>query len=166
MFLTHLFACPCGSIISGHRRAFDVMMPLSIEKESLGSPSMFHARILTGSPSVSTVQRELVRARPFSARCTRDPVRDRRARGSRGERPQVRETPDAMSTSPVMLVNCSPSEATPPLQRSFSPPRPPISFSRAVELGGASSTCSAKSSFLAVVSSNCSCSAGELVLHP
>ncbi len=34
--------CPCGSIISGHRRATEVMMPLSTEKASVGSPWMFH----------------------------------------------------------------------------------------------------------------------------
>eukprot|EP00959_Pyramimonas_sp_CCMP1952_P082876 1732102-Pyramimonas_sp.AAC.1 len=44
MFLTHLFACPCGSIISGHRRAFATMMPLSMENESFGSPAMSHSR--------------------------------------------------------------------------------------------------------------------------
>ena len=39
---------------SGHRRALDIMMPLSMEKESLGSPSMVQSRILTGSPSTVT----------------------------------------------------------------------------------------------------------------
>ena len=51
-FLTHLLACICGSIMSGQRRACEIMMPLSTENMSLGSPSMFHERILTGSPSV------------------------------------------------------------------------------------------------------------------
>ena len=42
IFLTHLFACICGSIMSGQRRAESVMIPLSVENESLGRPSMFH----------------------------------------------------------------------------------------------------------------------------
>ena len=37
-----MVAHPCGSIISGHRRATEVMMPLSTEKASVGSPWMFH----------------------------------------------------------------------------------------------------------------------------
>ena len=53
MFLIHLLACICGSIMSGQRRALEVMIPLSIEKLSFGRPSMFHERILTGSPKVS-----------------------------------------------------------------------------------------------------------------
>ena len=44
----------CGSMSSGHRRALDIMMPLSMEKESLGNPSMVQSRILTGSPSTVT----------------------------------------------------------------------------------------------------------------
>jgi hypothetical protein len=54
MFLIHLLAWPCGSISSGQRRALDTMMPLSMENESLGSPSMVQSRILTGSPSTVT----------------------------------------------------------------------------------------------------------------
>ena len=48
--LTHLFACPWGSIISGQRRALAIMMPLSMLKLSLGNPAMPHSRIATGSP--------------------------------------------------------------------------------------------------------------------
>ena len=35
----HLLACPWGSIMRGHRRAWDVMRALSMLKASLGSPS-------------------------------------------------------------------------------------------------------------------------------
>jgi hypothetical protein len=44
--------CICGSIMSGHLRAFETMMPFSTETESVGSPEMVHWRILTGSCSV------------------------------------------------------------------------------------------------------------------
>eukprot|EP00962_Isochrysis_galbana_P031297 scaffold10193_cov107-Isochrysis_galbana.AAC.7 len=46
----------------GHRRACEMMMPLSIEKESLGKPSMFHARMATGSPSVLLSEKGEVQA--------------------------------------------------------------------------------------------------------
>ena len=39
--------------MSGHLRALSTTMPLSTEKESTGSPAMFHARILTGLPRVA-----------------------------------------------------------------------------------------------------------------
>lgn len=44
---------PWGSIMSGHRRAREMMVPLSIDSVSLGSPSICHCRIATGSPTVS-----------------------------------------------------------------------------------------------------------------
>lgn len=50
MFLTHLLACPCGSIMSGHLRAFATTIPFSIENESFGRPAMSHSRVLTASP--------------------------------------------------------------------------------------------------------------------
>ena len=40
----------------GHLREFETMMALSTEKESTGSPEMFHARILTGSPRVALTE--------------------------------------------------------------------------------------------------------------
>ena len=47
--LIHLFACPCGSMESGQRRAFERMMPFSVETVSTGSPCTCHLRTLTGS---------------------------------------------------------------------------------------------------------------------
>jgi len=44
---------PWGSIISGQRREFDTMMPLSMLKLSIGRPAICHARIFTGSPRVT-----------------------------------------------------------------------------------------------------------------
>eukprot|EP00955_Chlamydomonas_euryale_P033751 349632-Chlamydomonas_euryale.AAC.9 len=45
--LIHLFACFCGSMNSGHRRAVVAMMALSMENESLGRPAMTHSRMRT-----------------------------------------------------------------------------------------------------------------------
>ena len=53
IFLTHLFAWPCGSIMSGHRFDRLSMIALSIENESFGSFEMVHARTFTSSPSVA-----------------------------------------------------------------------------------------------------------------
>ena len=51
---THLFACPCGSMNSGHRRPYCTIVPFSALNASLGKPWMFHSRMRTGSPSVFT----------------------------------------------------------------------------------------------------------------
>merc|ERR1712159_10126 len=48
----HLLACPCGSTMSGHLRAANIVIAFSTEKSSVGRPSMFHCRILTASPNV------------------------------------------------------------------------------------------------------------------
>ena len=53
--LIHLLACPWGSIRRGHRLEFEIIIPLSIEKESEGRPAIFQSRIFTGSPK--TVER-------------------------------------------------------------------------------------------------------------
>jgi len=50
MVLSHLLACPWGSIISGHRLALFTKIPFSVEKLSLGSPYNYQFLILTGSP--------------------------------------------------------------------------------------------------------------------
>ncbi len=43
------------------------MIPFSIENESLGKPAIFHARIITGSPSVPTRENVDERGRFFSS---------------------------------------------------------------------------------------------------
>jgi hypothetical protein len=43
-----------GSMNRGQRLALDTMMPLSMENESLGSPSITQSRMRTGSPSTVT----------------------------------------------------------------------------------------------------------------
>ena len=52
MFLIHLLAWPCGSIINDHRDDLERMMAFSVDRASVGKPAMFHARIATGSASV------------------------------------------------------------------------------------------------------------------
>lgn len=49
-----------GSISSGHRRALLTTMALSMEKPSLGRPSMTQLLILTGSPRTLTILKSLV----------------------------------------------------------------------------------------------------------
>lgn len=43
MFLIHLMACPCGSIMSGQRLLVVTMTPFSVENESEGRPWMFQS---------------------------------------------------------------------------------------------------------------------------
>ncbi len=75
-----LLACPCGSIMSGHLRALKTMMPLSTLKPSVGSPSMFHCRTSTGSPSVPDRGRVSVSATLppawFDSRMSSDPTKE------------------------------------------------------------------------------------------
>ena len=52
MFLTHLLACPCGSMNRGHLLENCTTTPFSTDRVSLGSPAICHLRILTGSDSV------------------------------------------------------------------------------------------------------------------
>ena len=67
----HALLCTCpeaclqqdltwGSMSSGHRRALLTMMALSMEKPSLGKPSMTQLLILTGSPRTLTILKSLV----------------------------------------------------------------------------------------------------------
>ena len=53
--------------MSGQRRALATMMPLSIEKESLGRPAMPQARILTASPRLSMREKRAERGMPILA---------------------------------------------------------------------------------------------------
>jgi len=103
MFFTHLLACICGSIMSGQRRAESVMMPLSVENVSLGSPSMFHWRILTWSPSVSVSEKRSEHGTFICAHLEIQPVMHW-SRKVAVKGPMYDTTPEPMSTSPVMLL--------------------------------------------------------------
>mmetsp|Transcript_24182 Transcript_24182/g.45892 ORF Transcript_24182/g.45892 Transcript_24182/m.45892 type:complete len:318 (+) Transcript_24182:74-1027(+) len=128
MFFTHLFACPCGSIISGHRRALATTMPLSMEKLSLGSPAINHSRILTGSPSAVAsayfLERGMFASAHSATHCSTSSSRYFMVNA-----PLYDITAELTRTSPVRLVYTTPRSAATPVQRVFSPPRPPISFS-------------------------------------
>jgi hypothetical protein len=51
IFFIHLFAYPCGSMHNGHLLDLNKINAFSMEKLSLGNPSIFQALILTGSPT-------------------------------------------------------------------------------------------------------------------
>ena len=127
MFFTHLFACPCGSIISGHRRALATMMPFSIETESDGKPAMVHWRIRTGSPSVLWMSAPGV-CGSFSRAISLDHSRNSSARNEGVNGPLYATTPEETTTSPTTFTSFSPSDSTVFSQRVFSPPKPPMSF--------------------------------------
>ena len=76
--------------------------------------------------------------------------------------PMYETTPEPMSTSPVMLVYVTPSLRDASVQRSFSPPSPPMSFSARSSLFAQSMDCASRLSFLAVVSSKVAWSSASL----
>ena len=67
MFLTHLLACPCGSMNSDQRRENSTMTPFSTDKLSFGSPQICQLRILTGSLMVEMRLGSSVRGTLFSS---------------------------------------------------------------------------------------------------
>mmetsp|Transcript_11094 Transcript_11094/g.26012 ORF Transcript_11094/g.26012 Transcript_11094/m.26012 type:complete len:262 (+) Transcript_11094:493-1278(+) len=133
MFRKYLFAWPWGSIHSGQRRAVDTTMPLSTEKESAGRPLMIHSRILTGSPSTDSSENACERGTSFSPRTSIQWLVTE-SRYPFMNAPRYATYPDETSTSPVRLVNDTPSLSATSVHRNFSPPRPWMS-------------CSARSSF-------------------
>mmetsp|Transcript_48219 Transcript_48219/g.119422 ORF Transcript_48219/g.119422 Transcript_48219/m.119422 type:complete len:208 (+) Transcript_48219:3218-3841(+) len=127
MFFTHLFACCWGSIIRGQRRAWEVIMPLSTENESFGSPSIFQARIFTASPRTSVKENLAEQGTFFCAQSWIQSVMTR-SRNVAVNGPMYETTPDPIRTSPTMLLYTSPSAADASVHRSFSPPSPPMSL--------------------------------------
>jgi len=55
--------------MSGQRRALLMMIPLSTEKASVGSPAIFQLRIFTGSPSVALREKSSEHGIPFAFTC-------------------------------------------------------------------------------------------------
>ena len=96
-------ACVCTyTVFTHHLLALATMTPLSMEKASLGSPAMFHARILMGSPSV------LVTVKSEEQGIFRDwhfliHSEVQLPRYADVKAPRYEITPDATSTSPVKL---------------------------------------------------------------
>mmetsp|Transcript_29030 Transcript_29030/g.94592 ORF Transcript_29030/g.94592 Transcript_29030/m.94592 type:complete len:201 (-) Transcript_29030:930-1532(-) len=141
MLRIHLLACPCGSIMSGHRRAEATMIAFSTEKRSLGRPAMFHARILTGSPRVLTREKRA----PHGTRCarTRRPhaaTASRRCTASKG--PRYATAAALSNTSPVAFTSCADKRVASCSHLVFSPPSPAISFSARTSLRSQSATSS------------------------
>ncbi len=64
-----------GSIMSGQRLALATMMPLSMEKESLGRPAIPQARMSTGSPREAVREKVALLGIPEAAlSCTHLPT--------------------------------------------------------------------------------------------
>ena len=148
MFLTHLFACPCGSIISGQRVPRVTSTPFSVEKASAGSPWMFQSR------TSSLFARKAQKSKPaehgmFSVRtplshwsCSSF------ARYSESNGPQYERKAAASRQSPIRLTICSSSPAIEPSQRARSPPRPSTRLEARVSFSSSSSESRLSVSFL------------------
>mmetsp|Transcript_16562 Transcript_16562/g.49424 ORF Transcript_16562/g.49424 Transcript_16562/m.49424 type:complete len:316 (+) Transcript_16562:2994-3941(+) len=157
MFLIHLLACICGSIMSGQRRALDTMMPFSTETVSVGSPAIVHARMRTGSCSVRIrLVPALLGTPALCSSSTHSADSCARYAGVNG--PEYAIAPDATTTSPIALTMSTPIWSTVACHRIFSPPRPPMSLSARCSLTVQSATCFASASFLSVASLNCASS--------
>ena len=102
--LTHLFACPCGSIMSGHRLALLTMIPFSMETASAGSPAMFHARMRTGSASVDTMSAPGV-CGISSSTIFADHSASKSARNDGVNGPLYATTPEETTTSPMTAAS-------------------------------------------------------------
>ena len=76
--------------------------------------------------------------------------------------PKYATTPEDRSTSPVILSYLSPSTRAASVQRSFSPPSPPISFSARSSFCSQIRMLASNSFFLLVIASNSSFSAWSL----
>mmetsp|Transcript_14878 Transcript_14878/g.35910 ORF Transcript_14878/g.35910 Transcript_14878/m.35910 type:complete len:233 (+) Transcript_14878:441-1139(+) len=163
MFFTHLFACPWGSIMSGQRRALAIMMPLSMEKESLGKPAMPHSRIATGSPKQLLSEYLALEGMPACLHCaTQESAIP--SRNAMVKVPKYEIIPALISMSPVRFWYASPSWFMLMVQRSFSPPRPPINFSARSSLSVHSSTSPSSRAFFSTLSLSCFSIAASLVI--
>mmetsp|Transcript_139279 Transcript_139279/g.362084 ORF Transcript_139279/g.362084 Transcript_139279/m.362084 type:complete len:218 (-) Transcript_139279:9076-9729(-) len=127
MFLMYLFACRCGSIISGHRLERSMMMPFSIESASFGREATTHCWILTGSPSTENMLQPSLCAMSFLTSSDRQSsslwVRMAEVKG-----PTYETIPAATTQSPGSKSSCAVRSFTFCRQRAFSPPRPPMSL--------------------------------------
>ena len=104
------------------------MIPFSMENESVGSPNIFHCRMSTCSPRVELREKLLLQGMPLlrhilthSSVCC--------CRNADVNAPRYATTPADINTSPVRFSYCIPRSSAALLQRVFSPPKPPISFS-------------------------------------
>mmetsp|Transcript_48480 Transcript_48480/g.115351 ORF Transcript_48480/g.115351 Transcript_48480/m.115351 type:complete len:300 (-) Transcript_48480:779-1678(-) len=151
MFRIHLFAWPWGSIMSGQRRLLDIMMALSVESESRGSPAMFQSRICTAFP------------RTFSSDTVAEPGMPLpltswiawamyESRYSEENTPRYATNEDEIRTSPVTLTNSSPRSFTFSVHRVRSPPSPEMSFPARISFFSHMSTWFASETLLSLAS--------------
>mmetsp|Transcript_41524 Transcript_41524/g.94563 ORF Transcript_41524/g.94563 Transcript_41524/m.94563 type:complete len:309 (-) Transcript_41524:1212-2138(-) len=150
-FRIHLFAWPWGSIMSGQRRLLDIMMALSVESESRGSPAMFQSRICTAFP------------RTFSSDTVAEPGMPLpltswiawamyESRYSEENTPRYATNEDEIRTSPVTLTNSSPRSFTFSVHRVRSPPSPEMSFPARISFFSHMSTWFASETLLSLAS--------------
>ena len=165
MFFTHLFACPCGSIIKGHRRALATMMPFSTETESEGKPAMVHARICTGSASVVWMSAPGVCGSRSSA-IFADHSCNSSARNEGVNGPLYATTPEETTTSPTTFTSFSPSASTVFSHLVLSPPKPPMSFPARSSCAWQRDTSALSSSCFALPASNLSLSSARFASTP
>ena len=137
------------------------MIPLSIEKASLGSPSIVHARMATGSPRVAVSENLAEQGTCFSEQ-RRTQSATTRSRKSCVKGPMYESTAEPMRMSPVMLSNTLPRATDTSAHRSFSPPSPPIRASARMSFFSHSSDCCSRSSLRATVSLNVACNVASL----
>mmetsp|Transcript_13734 Transcript_13734/g.31761 ORF Transcript_13734/g.31761 Transcript_13734/m.31761 type:complete len:259 (-) Transcript_13734:8766-9542(-) len=150
MFFTHLFACDSGSIISGHRRLLEIMMPFSTDRVSDGKPAMPQARICTGSASTEPIVVLGVCGMECHASFSSHSLYSA-ARYWPVNAPMYPIAPAACSASPTRWSYLTVRLSTDSSQRARSPPRPPMSFCARSILVEVSSTLLARCSFSATV---------------
>mmetsp|Transcript_60967 Transcript_60967/g.143561 ORF Transcript_60967/g.143561 Transcript_60967/m.143561 type:complete len:277 (-) Transcript_60967:2936-3766(-) len=161
MFLIHLFAWPCGSIMSDHRRDLLRIMAFSVDRASVGSPAMFHARICTASDRVFLTPAPSVNGIPYSCSFLAQSC-SCVSRYTAVNAPRYAMPPAAMMTSPTTFSISPSSVVTVDAQRTFSPPSPPSRRSARSSFNLQSSSLFASSSFLAFCVLNSFSSASRL----
>mmetsp|Transcript_29055 Transcript_29055/g.63656 ORF Transcript_29055/g.63656 Transcript_29055/m.63656 type:complete len:248 (-) Transcript_29055:3640-4383(-) len=125
-----------------------MMMPLSIENASVGSPCRFHARIWTASPTISCRSNLVDEGMRFSSMSAiQSAMACRRYGIEKG--PKYAMTAELRSTSPTSLVYLGPRASEISCQRTRSPPSPAMSFSARSSLALQSSYLRSSSSLVA-----------------
>ena len=127
-FLSHLFAWPCGSMLSVHLCDLWIIIPFSTENESPGRPAMVQALTATGSPNIPAssnfpgdagISIYLIRSLHSWAMA---------ALSLLPKKPRYAMSPAAVSTSPTNNSYLAASSLLFYSHLVFSPPNPLISF--------------------------------------
>mmetsp|Transcript_22669 Transcript_22669/g.53886 ORF Transcript_22669/g.53886 Transcript_22669/m.53886 type:complete len:262 (+) Transcript_22669:3023-3808(+) len=144
-FLIHLFACICGSIMSGHRRPFVTMMPFSVERGSAGSPWMFQPRMVGASPMMRSSENAASTGIPFAWHSATQ-ILIRSERKFDVNAPVYATTPEAMRMLPVRSILSWFSWISSASHRTCSDARPLVSCSARPSRAVERSLCSWRSS--------------------